>query len=130
MGHRINERNTGNWSLDGEPKNVRVKGKKVSRSFTESEIEMFNYLMNKIADNIQLDASDLDNQVYRDNGDILIQFSRDRMQEVRSLLNKFQLWLKRKKRKVVKGQMLVENQRLQNQQKRSAFVVRCQKLTN
>ena len=89
MGHRINERNAGHWSLDGEQKHVRTKLKKVSRSFTESEIEMFNYLMNKIADNIQLDASDLDNQVYRDNGDILIQFSRDRIEDVRSLLTKF-----------------------------------------
>jgi len=80
----------GYWSLDGEPKHVRTKPKKVSRSFTESEIEMFNYFMKKIADNVQLDASDLDNQVYRDNGDILIQFSRDRIEDVRSLLNKFQ----------------------------------------
>ena len=90
MAHRINERNTGFWSLDGEPKNLKRKTKKVSRSFTQDEIEMFNYFINKIADNIQLDASDLDNQVYRDNGDILIQFSRDRMDDVRSLLTKFQ----------------------------------------
>ena len=90
MGHRINERNAGHWSLDGEPKHVRTKPKKVSRSFTESEIEMFNYFMNKIADNIQLDASDMDEQFYRDNGDILIQFSRDRIEDVRSLLTKFQ----------------------------------------
>ena len=90
MRHRINERNIGRWSLDSEPKNVRTKSKKVSRSFTESEIEMFNYFMSKIVDNIQLDASDMDNQVFRDNGDILIQFSRDRIEDVRSLLNKFQ----------------------------------------
>jgi hypothetical protein len=90
MGHRINERNTGHWSLDSEPKHVRTKPKKVSRSFTESEIEIFNYFMNKIADNVKLDASDLDNQVYRDNGDILIQFSRDRIEDVRSLLTKFE----------------------------------------
>ena len=90
MGHRINERNTGSWSLDGEPKNVRVKPKKTSRSFTDGEIEMFEYFMNKIVDNIELNAEDLDNQVYRDNGDILIQFSRDRIEDVRSLLTKFQ----------------------------------------
>lgn len=86
---RVNERNTGHWTLDSGLKNVRTKPKKVSRSFTETEIEMFNYFMNKIADNIQLDASDMDNQVYRDNGDILIQFSRDRIEDVRSLLSKF-----------------------------------------
>lgn len=89
MGHRINERNTGYWSLDSEPKQVRIKAKKVIRSFTESEIEMFKYFMKRIIDNIELDAEDLDNQVYRDNGDILIQFSRDRIEDVRSLLTKF-----------------------------------------
>ena len=89
MAHRINERNIGNWSLDGEPKHLSKKAKKVSRSFTQDEIEMYNYFMNKIVDNIQLDASDLDNQVYRDNGDVLIQFSRDRIEDVRSLLTKF-----------------------------------------
>jgi len=89
MGHRINERNTGHWSLDGEPKNISAKPKKVSRSFTQSEIEMFNYILNKIADNVKLDASDLNDQVYRDNGDILIQFSRDKIEDVRSLLTKF-----------------------------------------
>lgn len=31
---------------------LKTKIKKVSRSFTESEIEMFNYFMNKIADNV------------------------------------------------------------------------------
>lgn len=87
---RINERNTGHWSLESEPKHVKTKPNKVSRSFTESEIEMFNYFMKKIVDNIQLDASDMDDQVFRDNGDILIQFSRDRIEDVRSLLNKFQ----------------------------------------
>ncbi len=89
MAYRINERNTGSWSINSEPKHISKKAKKISRSFTESEIEMFNYFINKIADNIKLDASDLDDQVYRDNGDILIQFSRDRMEDVRSLLNKF-----------------------------------------
>lgn len=90
MGHRINERNNGTWSIDSEPKHISKRAKKVSRSFTESEIEMFEYFMNKIVDNIELNAEDLDNQVYRDNGDILIQFSRDRIEDVRSLLNKFQ----------------------------------------
>lgn len=88
-GYRINERNTGHWSLDSEPKHVKNKLKKTSRSFTDSEIEMFNYFITKIVDNIKLDASDLDKQVYRDNGDILIQFSRDRIEDVNSLFYKF-----------------------------------------
>jgi len=88
MGYRINERNCGNWSINSEPKHA-IKTKKITRTFTESEIELFNYFINKIADNLVLDASDLDDQVYRDNGDILIQFSRDRMEDVRSLLIKF-----------------------------------------
>ena len=50
---------------------------------------MFNYLMNQISENIRLDASDMDEQVYRDNGNILIQFSRDNIEEFRSLLEKF-----------------------------------------
>lgn len=90
MGYRINERNTGYWSLDSEPKHITIKTKKVSRTFTESEIDMYNYFMNKIADNIYLDGTDKNKQVYRDNGDILIQFSRDRIEDLRSLLNKFQ----------------------------------------
>jgi hypothetical protein len=90
MGYRINERNIGHWSLNSEQKKSRFKVKKTSRSFTENEIEMFNYLLNKIADNIKLDATDLDEQVFRDNGDIVIQFSRDRIEDFRSLLNKFQ----------------------------------------
>jgi hypothetical protein len=89
MAHRINERNCGGWSLDGEPKHVTSKPKKVSRSFTESEIEMINYFLTRIIENVELDASDLDNQVFRDNGNILIQFSRDRMEDVQSILNKF-----------------------------------------
>jgi len=87
--HRINERNSGHWSLDSEAKNVRSKPKKISRSFTESEIEMYIYIMSKIAANVTLDASDLDNQKYRDNGNILIQFDRERMEDVQSLLIKF-----------------------------------------
>ena len=91
MKYVINERNAGNWSINSEPKHISKPIKKISRSFTESEIEMFNYLINQITDNIELDASDLDNQVFRDNGNILIQFSRDRMDEVRSLINKFSI---------------------------------------
>jgi len=90
MAHRINERNTGHWSLGGEPKHISVKEKKVWRSFTQSEIEMFNYFMNKIANDVKLNAEDLDNQVYQGGSDIVIQFSRDRMEDVRSLLTKFE----------------------------------------
>ena len=89
MAHRINERNTGDYTLEGELKKRSNKEKKVSRTFTEKEIEMFNYLMNQISENIRLDASDMDEQVYRDNGNILIQFSRDNIEEFRSLLEKF-----------------------------------------
>ena len=89
MAHRINERNAGDYTLEGELKKRSNKEKKVSRTFTEKEITMFNYLMNQISENIRLDASDMDEQVYRDNGNILIQFSRDNIEEFRSLLEKF-----------------------------------------
>ena len=49
---------------------------------------MMRYFVNQVVNNIELDASDMDDQVFRDNGNILIQFSRDRMEEVRSLIDK------------------------------------------
>lgn len=89
MAHRINERNTGDYTLEGVLKKRSNKEKRVSRTFTEKEVIMFNYLMNQVSENIRLDSSDMDEQVYRDNGNILIQFSRDNMEEFRSLLEKF-----------------------------------------
>lgn len=89
MGYRINERNAGHWTLDGEPKTRGTKHKKVSRSFTLKEIEMFQYLIEEINKNIYLDVSDRENQVYRDRGNIKIEFSRDDVREFRSLLDKF-----------------------------------------
>lgn len=89
MAHRINERNAGQWSIDSEPKHVSKKQKKVSRSFSYSEIQLFGYLMDKIASDLELDASDLDNQVFKNNGDALIVFSRDRIEDFRSLIEKF-----------------------------------------
>lgn len=90
MAHRINERNIGNYTLDGELKIRRTKSKKVSRSFTENEIRLFEYLLGQIEKDIHLDTSDFDDQVYRDSGNILIQFSRDDISDFRSLINKFQ----------------------------------------
>lgn len=90
MAHRINERNIGNYTLDGELKIRRTKSKKVSRSFTENEIRLYEYLLGQIENDIHLDTSDFDDQVYRDSGNILIQFSRDDISDFRSLINKFQ----------------------------------------
>lgn len=90
MAHRINERNIGNYTLDGELKIRRTKPKKVSRSFSENEIRLFEYLLGQIENDIHLDTSDFDDQVYRDSGNILIQFSRDDISDFRSLINKFQ----------------------------------------
>ena len=90
MAHRINERNIGNYTLDGELKIRRTKYKKISRSFTENEIRLFEYLLGQIEIDIHLDTSDYDDQVYRDSGNILIQFSRDDISDFRSLINKFQ----------------------------------------
>ncbi len=90
MAHRINERNIGNYTLDGELKIRRTKPKKVSRSFTENEIRLFEYLLGQIENDITLDSSDCNEQVYRDSGNILVQFSRDDISEFRSLINKFQ----------------------------------------
>ena len=90
MAHIINERNIGNYTLDGELKIRRIKSKKISRSFSENEIRLFEYLLGQIENDIHLDTSDFDDQVYRDSGNILIQFSRDDISDFRSLINKFQ----------------------------------------
>lgn len=90
MAHRINERNIGNYTLDGELKIRRTKPKKISRSFTKNEIRLFEYLLGQIEKDIHLDTSDFDDQVYRDSGNILIQFSRDDISDFRSLIKKFQ----------------------------------------
>lgn len=90
MAHRINERNIGNYTLDGELKIRRTKPKKISRSFTKNEIRLFEYLLGQIEKDIHLDTSDFDDQVYRDSGNILIQFSRDDISDFRSLIKKIQ----------------------------------------
>lgn len=84
---RINERNIGEYKIDGSMKK-RTTCKKTIISLTNEELTMMRYFINQVLINIELDASDIDDQVYRDNGNILIQFSRDRMEEVRSLIDK------------------------------------------
>ena len=84
---RINERNIGDYKIDGSLKK-RTSPKKTIISLTSEELTMMRYFMNQVINNIELDASDMDDQVYRDNGNILIQFSRDRMDDVRSLIDK------------------------------------------
>ena len=83
----INERNIGEYKINGSIKK-RTTPKKTTISLTNEELTMMRYFMNQVLSNIELDASDMDNQVYRDNGNILVQFSRDRMEEVRSLIDK------------------------------------------
>ena len=84
---RINERNIGEYKIDGSMKK-RTTCKKTIISLTNEELTMMRYFMHQVVNNIELDASDMDDQVFRDNGNILIQFSRDRMEEVRSLIDK------------------------------------------
>ena len=89
MARRINERNTGNWSINSEPKHVRTKAKKITRSFSENEIALFEYLLGQIENDLVLNSDDINEQVYRDTGNILVQFSRDEIDNFRSLINKF-----------------------------------------
>ena len=84
---RINERNIGEYKIDGSMKK-RTTCKKTTISLTIEELTMMRYFMNQVVNNIELDASDMDDQVFRDNGNILIQFSRDRIEEVISLIDK------------------------------------------
>ena len=69
-------------------KQRKVKAKRTNISLTNEELTMMRYFLSQVFSNIELDASDMDDQVYRDNGNILIQFSRDRMEDVRSLIDK------------------------------------------
>ena len=84
---RVNERNMGDYKIDGSLKK-RTSPKKNIISLTNEELTMMRYFMNQVLSNIELDASDMDDQVYRDNGNILIQFSRDRMEDVIILMDK------------------------------------------
>ena len=88
MSHRINERNTGNWSLKSEPK-TKKRISKTTRSFTENEIVLFEYLLGQINNDLVLNSDDINEQVYRDTGNILVQFSRNDIDDFRSLINKF-----------------------------------------
>lgn len=49
MGYLINERNYGNWTLDGEPK------KKTSKKLTISEIETIAMILEKVYDSMEED---------------------------------------------------------------------------
>ena len=84
---RINERNVGDYKIDGSFKK-RTAPKKTTISLTNEELTMARYFIYQVINNLELDASDMDDQVYRDNGNILIQFSRDRMEDVRILMDK------------------------------------------
>ena len=52
MGYRINERNTGTWSLGAEPKNVRSK--KVGE-MTESDKELLIAVIERVIDAMEFD---------------------------------------------------------------------------
>lgn len=87
MGYRINERNIGSVTLNGELKRrIRPKGRKLTLSY--EELQMAYYLLRQVSDNIELDATDMDNQVFRDNGNILIQFDRLDIQHLNTLIEK------------------------------------------
>ena len=88
MSHRINERNTGNWSIESEPKSKK-RISKTTRSFTENEIVLFEYLLGQINNDLVLNSDDINEQVYRDTGNIIVQFSRNDIDDFRSLINKF-----------------------------------------
>jgi hypothetical protein len=88
-GYRVNERNIGDWTLDGEPKKRKQTPNKISRSFTEQEIKLYRYLLTQISNNIVLDHTDKNNQIFKSTDKLSIEFSRDDMDEFRGLLEKF-----------------------------------------
>ena len=107
MARRINERNTGNWSLESEPK-TRKRISKTTRSFTENEIVLFEYLLGQIQSDLVLNSDDIKEQVYRDTGNILVQFRRDDIDDFRILINKFKQLCIQKVLKKANGMYLLK----------------------
>lgn len=83
---RINERNTGNWSNDSEPK-TRNKTKRFTRSFTAEELELASYLLDRVSKTLTLEDY-YGVQVFKDNGDFLCQFDRLRINDFWNLQKK------------------------------------------
>ncbi len=78
MGHRINERNSGGWTLDGEPKTRRK-----SQKLTQEEEEITALVIERVVDRMEYapELSDGHGQhhpdaTFRDNGDFVIAMSR------------------------------------------------------
>lgn len=52
MAHRINERNAGYWTLNGEPKIRRIRKQK---SFTDSDRQLLRAVIERVIDSMQYD---------------------------------------------------------------------------
>ena len=89
MRGRLNERNTGGWSINSEPKHLIGIPKKISKSFSSSEIEMMQYLLKQVAESLVLDSSDLNNQFFTDNGNLHVRFDREKIEDIWTLVAKF-----------------------------------------
>lgn len=55
MAHRINERNSGHWSIDGEPKRRSVKQRKPGIIASAEEKELVISLLEKVFDGMDFD---------------------------------------------------------------------------
>jgi len=83
---RINERNTGDWSIDSEPKK-RTKIFTASIKLTQSEIDLMKYILRQVAKCVKLSEID-GKQFFTDNSDFICQFERERIEDLWSIQNK------------------------------------------
>lgn len=80
MGHRINERNSGNWSIESEPK------KRKSKKLNQDEQNLVNEILGKV-----FNCMDYDKQLeaYVDGGNFVLQLSKDQMQKLADIIRNF-----------------------------------------
>jgi len=92
MAHRINERNSGNWTLDGEPKR-----RKASQKLTREEEMITVDILERVLNCLEYDR-ELSNghgphhaeATFRDNGDFIISMDRQTYEQLCNVVAKLE----------------------------------------
>ena len=61
MGYRINERNTGSWTTDSEPK---IRRKKIDKTLSNSDRCLIGYILEEVIPKLEYDKIMLMLQIY------------------------------------------------------------------
>lgn len=80
MSHRINERNSGNWSIDGEPK------KRKSKKLNPDEQYLANEILGKVFTCMDYDK---ELEAYTDGGNFILSLSKEEMETLAGIIRKF-----------------------------------------